>query len=122
MSPTQEETRIAKTVMIFMGQAVEQSCSHYDKEIAKSLELKNFLFHLSDKAPSAMEKLLKLACQRCEQALRTEAEARTAKRKAASPNSEEEETKRRKTAQSTEQESASSRPTVDSDIIAKVCV
>ena len=121
MSPTQEETRIARTVMAFMGQAVEQSCLQYDKEIARSSELKNFLFHLSDRAPSVMDELLKSARRRCEQALRSEADARKAKRRAVSPNNEEEYTKRHRIAPPNEHQSASSRGTADSAMIAQVC-
>lgn len=104
-----------------MGLAVEQSCSHYDKEIARSSELKNFLFHLSDRAPSAMDELLKSASQRCDQALRAEVEARKAKKRAMSPINHEKDNKRQKIALSTEKDTAFSRQTADSDLCGQVC-
>lgn len=72
MAPTHEETHVAKGAMTYMGLYSERRYTRYIKKIAASPELKAFLFHLSEKAPSAVLGLLKKAVRKCEDKSRIE--------------------------------------------------
>lgn len=80
-----------------MAQIAENKSLRFDKKIVRSEEFKNFLFHLSKRAPFALDKLLKKVSRNCAEILRQERDARKDKKRAASPKCATRTIKRRKT-------------------------
>ena len=97
MAPYHEQDNLARGVMSYMAQIAENRSLRFDKKIVGSEEFKNFLFHLSKRAPFALDKLLKKVSRNCADVLREEREARKDKKRAASPKCDTRTIKRRKT-------------------------
>ncbi len=92
--PDRNAAQYAKGVIHYMDLVSQQTSSRYDKKIARSCELKSFLLHLSERAPSAMNGPLGLASRKCEDALRVEQETQLARKRVASPSHNERDAKR----------------------------
>ena len=116
MAPAHEDTHIAKGAMTYMGLYSERKYSRYAKKIVASPELKGFLFHLSEKAPSAMLGLLKKAVRKCEANLRVE----RAKKRVQRSNGEGGRVKRVKIAHSIGEKISSSRRVTGLDLMVQV--
>ena len=80
-----------------MASIAEKKSLRFDKKLVRSEELKDFLFHLSERAPFALDKLLKKVSRNCADILRRERHARKNKKRAASPKCATPNIKRRKT-------------------------
>ncbi|KAF6231702.1 hypothetical protein HO173_010004 [Letharia columbiana] len=119
MAPSHEESRLATGVMTYMGQISEQTSSRYDKKIARSSELENFIWYLSERAPSSMNGLLKSASRKCEEALRAEKEARIARKRPVPPNGNDQNAKRLHITHSTEKETVPSQRAAEIDSMAQ---
>lgn len=120
MAPSHEESRLATGVMTYMGQISEQTSSRYDKKIARSSDLKSFIWYLSERAPSSMIGLLKSASRKCEEALRAEKEARIARKRPVPPNGNDQNAKRLRISHSTEKEIIPSQRAAEMDSMAQV--
>ena len=70
MGPKHEETHIAKGFKNYASLYVERNYAQCAKNIAASPELKRIVFHLCEKAPSAMLRLLRKAHPNCEAQMR----------------------------------------------------
>ena len=81
MAPSEDQILLAKGVMAYMGTISDLTSSKIDKKIAQSPELKNFLVHLSERAPSIMSKLLESVSAKCEDALRKEKESQASRKR-----------------------------------------
>ena len=97
MTPKHEQEHLAKGVKAYMASIAQQKSLRFDKKIVGSEEFQNFLFHLSERAPFALDKLLKKVSRNCAVILRRERHARKDKKRAASPKCATRNTKRRKT-------------------------
>ena len=120
MAPSNQEAYLATSVMTYMAEISEQTCSRWDKKIAQSSELKGFLLYLSERAPEAIDKLLKLASRKCEDALRVEKDARIARKRAEPPNGNGTNAKRTKITRPTENETGSSQQVAEPNLMAQV--
>ena len=96
MASSQDQSALAKGVIAYMGTVSELTTSRIDTKIARSPELKNFLIHLSERAPSIMNKLLKSVSGKCEAALRTEKQSHASRKRPEPPNGNESSAKRLK--------------------------
>ena len=85
MASAHDKAQLAKAVMACMGIISEQTFSRQDKKIARSSELKSFLLYLSKRAPSEMDRQLKVVSRECGETLRAEKESRTGKKRAEPP-------------------------------------
>ena len=89
MACSQDQSALAKGVIAYMGTVSELTTSRIDTKIARSPELKNFLIHLSERAPSIMNKLLKSVSEKCDSALRAEKESPASRKREEPPNGNE---------------------------------
>ena len=112
MAHSHEKTFVCKGLMVYMTEFVKHKASLHDKRIARSSEFKSFLLYLSEKAPSAMSKVLKSASGKCENANRVGKGPRSRKKRAASPKSTENSAKRLKITHPSQKQTAPSRQTV----------
>ena len=97
MAPYHEQRLLAKGVKAYMASIAEQKSLRFDKGIVGSEEFKDFLFHLSKRAPSALDKLLKKVSRNCADVLRKERDAQKNKKRAASSRCDARNVKRHKT-------------------------
>ena len=97
MAPFHEQSNLARGVKAYMNSIAEKKSLRFDKKIVGSEEFKDFLFHLSNRAPFALNKLLKQVSRKCEDVLRRERRARNDKKRAASPKCDARTIKRHKT-------------------------
>ena len=114
MAPNKEDTHLSKNIIALSGYLAEKfPSSRALKNIARSTDFKRFLFCLSETAPSLMKGTLKRASRKCEHALGVEENARVARKRVASPNSNGKSTKRIKTSHTSQRET-------ESDVVAQV--
>ena len=92
-----EQVHLSKGIVTYMALIAQQRCLRLDKKIVRSEEFKEFLFHLSKRAPFALDKLLKKVSRMCADVLSKERRARKNKKRAASPKCDTRNTKRHKT-------------------------
>lgn len=121
MVSSSEQTHLAKGVMVYMGQISGQQSSRYDNRLAYSSELKSFLLYLSERAPSAMKGLLKLASQKCEDTLRVKKQAQVPKKRAEPPDGNgTKSAKRVRITRLVEEETAPNEQVAGSDLVEQV--
>ena len=97
MAPFHEQVHLAKGVKVYMALIAENKSLRFDKQLVGSEEFKKFLYHLSKRAPSALDKLLQKVSRKCAEVLRKERQAGREKKRAASANCEGRNIKRHRT-------------------------
>ena len=119
--PSREGFHLASGLINYSALYSEQPTTKYDNKIARSSEFRSLLIDLSERVPSAMNRLLKLASRKCEESLRMKKKTRNSRKRASPSDRFEKNVKRNKTTCATEEETAPSQRVAESDSMTQVC-